>query len=64
MTGCLVVYAVTFMRYSLAVTPANYLLFGCHLTNFCAQSVQGYRYLNYWKCVTLPFVKRNTRGNL
>ncbi|KAJ5763318.1 hypothetical protein N7533_001999 [Penicillium manginii] len=48
MTGCLVVYAVTFMRYSLAVTPANYLLFGCHLTNFCAQSVQGYRYLNYW----------------
>jgi hypothetical protein len=48
MTGALVVYAATFMRYSLAVTPANYLLFACHLTNFGAQSTQAYRYLNYW----------------
>jgi hypothetical protein len=52
MTGALVVYAATFMRYSLAVTPANYLLFACHLTNFGAQSTQAYRYLNYWKYVT------------
>lgn len=53
MTGALVVYAATFMRYSLAVTPANYLLFACHLTNFGAQSTQAYRYLNYWKYVSL-----------
>lgn len=51
MTGALVVYAATFMRYSLAVTPKNYLLFACHLTNFGAQTTQAYRYLNYWKCV-------------
>lgn len=51
MTGALVVYAATFMRYSLAVTPKNYLLFACHLTNFGAQTTQAYRYLNYWKYV-------------
>ncbi|PGH18194.1 hypothetical protein AJ80_04581 [Polytolypa hystricis UAMH7299] len=49
MTAALTVYAVTFMRYSLAVTPKNYLLFACHFVNFNAQAVQGYRYLNYWK---------------
>ncbi|RYP10870.1 hypothetical protein DL765_007970 [Monosporascus sp. GIB2] len=50
MTGALVVYAGTFMRYALAVTPKNYLLFACHTVNFGAQSVQGYRYLDwhYW----------------
>ena len=50
MTAALVVYAGTFMRYSLAVTPKNYLLFACHTVNLGAQSVQGYRYLNwnYW----------------
>jgi hypothetical protein len=55
MTGALVVYAATFSRYALAVTPKNYLLFGCHVTNFAAQSVQGYRYLHYWKYVA-PFL--------
>ncbi|KAJ5632371.1 Mitochondrial pyruvate carrier 1 [Penicillium lividum] len=48
MTGALLVYAATFMRYSLAITPKNYLLFACHLTNFGAQTTQGYRYLAYW----------------
>lgn len=48
MTGALVVYAATFMRYSLAVTPRNYLLFTCHLVNFGAQSTQGIRYLQYY----------------
>ncbi len=50
MTGALVVYAGTFMRYSLAITPKNYLLFACHTINFGAQSIQGYRYIdwNYW----------------
>lgn len=35
------------MRYALAVTPKNYLLFGCHFVNFGAQLTQGYRYLQY-----------------
>ncbi|KAG8525480.1 uncharacterized protein KY384_009124 [Bacidia gigantensis] len=48
MTAALTVYAATFMRYSLAVTPKNYLLFACHFVNFNAQSVQGYRYLSYY----------------
>jgi hypothetical protein len=50
MTGALVVYAFTFMRYSLAVTPKNYLLFGCHFVNAGAQLTQSYRFLDfhYW----------------
>ncbi|KAK4450894.1 UPF0041-domain-containing protein [Podospora aff. communis PSN243] len=50
MTGALTIYALTFMRYSLAVTPKNYLLFACHCVNAGAQTTQGYRYLdwNYW----------------
>lgn len=48
MTGALTLYSGTFMRYALAVTPANYLLFGCHAINFSSQLVQGYRYMNYW----------------
>ena len=51
MTGALVIYSATFMRYALAVSPKNYLLFACHAVNFSAQLTQGYRYLNYWKYV-------------
>lgn len=47
MTGALVVYSATFMRYSLAVTPQNYLLFACHFINECSQLTQGYRYLQW-----------------
>lgn len=47
MTGALVVYALTFMRFSLAVTPKNYLLFACHFINAGSQLSQGYRYLDY-----------------
>ncbi|KAH6998291.1 hypothetical protein BKA56DRAFT_607842 [Ilyonectria sp. MPI-CAGE-AT-0026] len=47
MTGALIIYAATFMRYSLAVSPRNYLLFACHFVNEGAQLTQGYRYLNY-----------------
>lgn len=54
MTGALVCYSATFMRYALAVQPRNWLLFGCHLVNFSAQTVQGYRYLNHWQYVKLP----------
>lgn len=54
MTGALVIYSATFMRYALAVSPKNYLLFACHAINFSAQSTQGYRYLNYWKYVVSP----------
>lgn len=48
MTGALTVYAATFMRYSLAVTPKNYLLFACHFVNLGAQMTQGYRYTNHF----------------
>ncbi|KAL2270261.1 hypothetical protein VTJ83DRAFT_2445 [Remersonia thermophila] len=50
MTFALCIYSAIFMRYSLAVTPKNYLLFGCHLVNEGAQLTQAYRYLNwtYW----------------
>lgn len=49
MTGALTLYAATFMRYALAVTPKNYLLFACHFINFGAQLTQGGRYLKYWQ---------------
>jgi hypothetical protein len=49
MTVALAVYSGVFARYALAVTPKNYLLFGCHVVNAAAQTAQGYRFLNYWK---------------
>lgn len=49
MTAALCIYSATFMRYSLAVSPANYLLFACHAINETAQLTQGYRYLQYHK---------------
>ena len=48
MTLALAGYSGVFMRYALAVTPKNYLLFGCHVVNFSAQATQGYRFVNYW----------------
>jgi len=47
MTFALTIYSATFMRYSLAVQPKNYLLFGCHLINEVSQLTQGYRYVNW-----------------
>ncbi|KJR83376.1 pyruvate transporter MPC1 [Sporothrix schenckii 1099-18] len=47
MTFALVIYSATFMRYALAVTPKNYLLFLCHFINEGSQLTQGYRYMNY-----------------
>lgn len=49
-TAVLVAYSATFMRYSMAVTPRNWLLFACHFTNFNSQLVQCYRWYdyNYW----------------
>lgn len=38
MTGALIIYSTVFMKYSMAVTPANYLLFGCHFVNWFSQS--------------------------
>ena len=55
MTGALILYSGTFMRYALAVSPKNYLLFGCHFVNFGAQLTQGYRYMQYWKWVAFLF---------
>ncbi|KAK9475238.1 mitochondrial pyruvate carrier [Dipodascopsis tothii] len=48
MTGSLVIYSLVFMKYSLAIRPVNYLLFGCHLVNETAQLAQGARFVNYW----------------
>ncbi|KAF2743968.1 UPF0041-domain-containing protein [Sporormia fimetaria CBS 119925] len=48
MTAALSLYSAVFMRYAVAVTPANYLLFGCHFINCTSQLVQGYRYMQYW----------------
>ncbi|OZJ03684.1 hypothetical protein BZG36_03502 [Bifiguratus adelaidae] len=47
MTTALCVYSLLFMRFALAVTPKNPLLFACHATNEVAQLTQGYRFLNY-----------------
>jgi mitochondrial pyruvate carrier 1 len=47
MTGALIIYSMTFMRYALAVQPKNYLLFACHFVNEGAQLTQGYRWMNY-----------------
>lgn len=49
MTAALCVYSATFMRYSMAVSPANYLLFACHFVNEGAQLTQGYRWMQYHK---------------
>ncbi|KAK6455180.1 uncharacterized protein RJT20DRAFT_55315 [Scheffersomyces xylosifermentans] len=47
MTGSLIMYSLVFMRYSLAVTPQNYLLFGCHFVNEIAQLGQGFRWAKH-----------------
>ncbi|KAK4132361.1 UPF0041-domain-containing protein [Trichocladium antarcticum] len=49
MTFALCIYSATFMRYSLAVQPKNYLLFACHFVNEGAQLTQGYRFLQWHK---------------
>ncbi|KAK9480061.1 mitochondrial pyruvate carrier, partial [Lipomyces japonicus] len=49
MTGSLIIYSLVFMKYSVSISPKNYLLFGCHFVNECAQLAQGFRYANYWK---------------
>lgn len=49
MTGALTIYSVTFMRYALAVSPKNYLLFACHLVNSGAQLTQAYRWMQFNK---------------
>ncbi|KAL9591083.1 MAG: hypothetical protein Q9203_000082 [Teloschistes exilis] len=48
MTAALTIYSATFMRYSMAVTPKNYLLLACHTINLASQSTQGIRFLKYW----------------
>ena len=48
MTGTLALYSAVFSRYSMAVTPKNYLLLACHVTNFSSQCIQLYRWQNYW----------------
>lgn len=47
MTGSLIVYSLVFMRYSMAVTPKNYLLLACHSINEAAQLGLGYKWLKH-----------------
>lgn len=47
MTTALCLYSIVFMRFAWKVQPRNMLLFGCHITNFTAQSIQGARCLEY-----------------
>lgn len=47
MTAALIGYSLVFMRYSMAVTPRNYLLFGCHFVNEFAQLGQGFRWTKH-----------------
>lgn len=49
MTGALTIYSATFMRYALAVTPRNWLLFLCHFINEGSQLTQGYRWIQFHK---------------
>jgi len=44
MTSALAVYSVFFMRWALAVSPANYPLLLCHISNEVVQLVQLARY--------------------
>lgn len=47
MTGALIAYSAAFMRFAVAVSPKNYLLFACHLVNEGAQVGQAFRFINY-----------------
>ncbi|XP_044143908.1 mitochondrial pyruvate carrier 1 isoform X1 [Bufo gargarizans] len=47
MTFALTCYSLLFMRFAYKVQPRNWLLFACHLTNECAQLVQGGRLINF-----------------
>ncbi|KAJ4486104.1 hypothetical protein J3R30DRAFT_1455584 [Lentinula aciculospora] len=48
MTTALTCYSLTFSRFAWVVQPRNYLLLACHLTNVTAQSIQLYRFNEYW----------------
>ncbi|AIN95136.1 mitochondrial pyruvate carrier protein, putative [Leishmania panamensis] len=39
MTSVMCVYSIFFMRWSVAIRPANYPLFACHATNSTVQAV-------------------------
>lgn len=45
--SALCLYSLVFMRFAWKVQPRNLLLFGCHITNFTAQGIQGGRFVNY-----------------
>jgi hypothetical protein len=46
MTSSLAVYSLLFMRWAIAVTPANYPLLVCHVSNEAVQLVQLGRWAN------------------
>ncbi|KAL1842136.1 hypothetical protein VTJ49DRAFT_6015 [Mycothermus thermophilus] len=48
MTGALIIYSFTSMKYSISIVPKGYLFLAFHPINACAQLTQGYRYLDYY----------------
>jgi len=48
MTGTMCIYSLLFIRWSLAIKPANYPLFVCHISNELAQLTELSRWTN-WK---------------
>lgn len=44
LTGVLAVYSCVFMRWALAISPANYPLFACHVANSTAQTATLVKY--------------------
>ena len=47
MTATLLFYSTLFMRWSIAISPPNYALCACHVTNFAVQGIQLGRHIKY-----------------
>uniref|UniRef100_T1IV31 Mitochondrial pyruvate carrier n=1 Tax=Strigamia maritima TaxID=126957 RepID=T1IV31_STRMM len=62
MTCALLIYSALFMRFAVRVQPRNMLLFACHITNECAQFIQGVRFVNFQYRVLSAITK--TRGKI
>lgn len=47
MSGILAVYSLVFTRWAIAISPPNYPLLACHLTNSAAQLATLFKYLAF-----------------
>jgi hypothetical protein len=66
-SAALVFYSFLFMRWSLAITPANYPLLVCHASNEVVQLVQLGRWANAYthppSCPAVPSCLRSSLTN-